>query len=430
MDVDMSNPSRPDVMSPLEVEPVSQDVAQEAESSTIDPGSLDDIDQAEPSPSPLPPPPLNLRNDDIPNPADPPVDFVPNFVPRLDDIKIALEFIDLLKDAKLDSDIEQLDPEFLARLRNPPHTPFKLLNRDERLSIELFLADSRGSDDTYTETCQAIKRAFPDCKLLSLYEVKARVAEYTNMVAIWRDMCLNSCLAYTGAFHSRTDCMFCGEARYHVVNGKRSPRQQYHTIPVAPMIQALYRTTKGAEAMEYRTSYTKRLLEELRASGGLWESAFSDFFDGSDHIEALKDGRIDENSICLLLSVDGAQLYRNKTSDCWMWIWVIFELDPNSRYKVKNIIPGGTIPGPNKPKHLDSFLFPSLHHVAALSKEGLKVWKAHHDTITTSRPFIVLASAERACWSPRQNTLSIVLWDRRASQGRPFTLLSRPFQTA
>lgn len=75
----------------------------------------------------------------------------------------------------------------------------------------------------------------------------------------------------------------------------------------------------------------------------------------------------------LVLSMDGAQLYRNKVSECWMYIWIIFDHSPDGRYKKHHIQPGGFIPGPKKPKNQDSFVFTGLHHLAALQKEGLVI---------------------------------------------------------
>ena len=60
-----------------------------------------------------------------------------------------------------------------------------------------------------------------------------------------------------------------------------------------------------------------------------------------------------------------------------MYIWVVFSLDPSThRYKKVAVLFGGVIPGPNKPKVLESFLFPGLHHLSAIQKEGLMIWDA------------------------------------------------------
>ncbi|KAL0568733.1 hypothetical protein V5O48_013253, partial [Marasmius crinis-equi] len=105
-------------------------------------------------------------------------------------------------------------------------------------------------------------------------------------------------------------------------------------------------------------------------------------------------GQINNEDMVLVLSIDGAQLYRNKASDCWIYIWVIYDYAPEHRYKKKHVLPGGFIPGPNKPKHLDSFIFSALYHVSALQREGLRTWDAHRNVTTVMNPFFALATAD------------------------------------
>ncbi|KAL0060039.1 hypothetical protein AAF712_013158 [Marasmius tenuissimus] len=370
------------------------------EGNAVDPGSLADLALVEDGTGTqdhvIPSPEIDPNNQNCcPLPHDHiPEDFEPNFVPHLEDIKISKSLIDMLRNASLNGKLKPLDPEFVDCLRNPPTKPLDLSDRDERLSIELFLANSRTSEDTYTECYEAVMRAFPDARLLSLHEVKKRIEEITGVVTIWRDMCPGGCLAYTGPFAKLESCSGCGESRYKAAGKKGVARQQYPTVSVGPMVQGLNRTYSGAEAMDYCRRYTEQLLGELRDNGSVRKSPFHDFFDGSDYLNALRDGKIGENDICLMMSIDGAQLYRNKTSDYWMWIWLILDLDPLGRYKVAKVIPGGSIPGPNKPKHLDSFIFPSLYHIAALAREGLKIWKANRDLVVTSSLFLALVAAD------------------------------------
>ena len=76
----------------------------------------------------------------------------------------------------------------------------------------------------------------------------------------------------------------------------------------------------------------------------------------------------------LLLSIDGAQLYQSKHSDCWIYIWVILDHAPDMCYKKKYILHGGFIRGLNNPKNLDSFMLPGLYHLTTIQKEGLQIW--------------------------------------------------------
>ncbi|KAJ7653464.1 hypothetical protein B0H17DRAFT_1147055 [Mycena rosella] len=43
---------------------------------------------------------------------------------------------------------------------------------------------------------------------------------------------------------------------------------------------------------------------------------------------------------------------------------------------------------------MDSFNYPSLHHLSALQKEGLPIWDALNDKVVTSRPFLLMETAD------------------------------------
>ena len=73
-------------------------------------------------------------------------------------------------------------------------------------------------------------------------------------------------------------------------------------------------------------------------------------------------------------------------------------LSPNQRYKKKHVLPGTIIPGPNKPKITDSYLFRGLHHLSALQREdngaGLTMWDAVAGKTIKSRIILALSMAD------------------------------------
>lgn len=353
-----------------------------------DRGSLADMQyQEETQNEPLPqlPPPID---EDIPleNNAN-----RPDFVPAIEDIRIAREFIDALKGAKLEND--KLDKDIRYQIKNPPTTPLVIENPTVRLSLDLYLAIGNASEETYNAACNAIRRRFPEEELLSFYRVKRKVEELTGITFILEDMCINACVGFTGPYADKTHCPTCGESRYEMSSrGKQGPRKQFQTIPIAPQLQALGRSVESALRMKYREEYTMNIIAELTQNQGNRKSPYRDFFDGSDYLQAYKDKKIQSGDIVLLLSMDGAQLYRNKTSECWMYIWVVLDLAPDIRYKKRHILPGGFIPG--KPKNTDSFLFPGLYHVAAIQEDGMSIWDASRNIVYESKPFLAAATAD------------------------------------
>ena len=146
-----------------------------------------------------------------------------------------------------------------------------------------------------------------------------------------------------------------------------------------------------AQKMHYWHNKTKDLFWE-RDEGST--TGYDDILGGYAYLEAVEDGRIKDHSTVLMLSMDGAQLLRNKKSDCWIYIWILLDLAPDERYKIHNIIPGGVIPGPGKPKDIDSFLFPGLEHVSALQKEGLHIFDGYERVAAISLLFLLLVLAD------------------------------------
>ena len=130
----------------------------------------------------------------------------------------------------------------------------------------------------------------------------------------------------------------------------------------------------------------------LQQNDGELES-WDDVLCGRDYLEAVLDGTIADDDMVLMFSIDGAQLYRMKQSDTWIYIWIIVNYSPDRRYKKVSIRPGCFVPGPNKPENMDSFLFVGLHHLVAMQKEGLRIWDALEDRIFVSKIFFLLGLA-------------------------------------
>jgi hypothetical protein len=122
---------------------------------------------------------------------------------------------------------------------------------------------------------------------------------------------------------------------------------------------------------------------------------YNDTVCGQELLDVWSDGRFKKSDVALQFSIDGAQLRPDQASEAWVFIWVIHNLPPDMRYTKAFIIPGAIVPGPYKPGDMDSFLFPSLYHVAALQREGLRIYDASLDTVTTcSRPLVLFGTAD------------------------------------
>ncbi|KAF8524533.1 hypothetical protein JB92DRAFT_3250498 [Gautieria morchelliformis] len=127
--------------------------------------------------------------------------------------------------------------------------------------------------------------------------------------------------------------------------------------------------------MKYRQTCTNEILVQLEGGDMLLQS-FDDFLHGKDYLDACRRGDIGPYDTVVMFSIDGAQLYCSKALDCWIYIWVILNLNPNIRYTKIYVIPGGSVPGPNNLQHPESFLFPGFHHISAVQKEAINIGDA------------------------------------------------------
>ncbi|KAL1679952.1 hypothetical protein EV122DRAFT_169375, partial [Schizophyllum commune] len=243
---------------------------------------------------------------------------------KIPEISLANKFIDLLKTATLEGGLERLDDDVLEALLQPAHGITEL-TPDERLSIDIYLAVTHASEATYDAVRAAIlrDRRCQRISVMSYHSVKALVRRVSGVTAVYRDMCVKSCVAFTGPFASLDNCPTCGRARYEAGHSTKVARKQFSTILLGPQLQALWRTPEGAKSLEYRRLCTERVLADLDANGGEKTTPYTDFFHGEDYLQAIEEDRIKDEDMVLMLSIDGAQLYRNKQSDCWMYIWVI-----------------------------------------------------------------------------------------------------------
>ena len=346
--------------------------------------------------SPLPPSDFDIPSSE-PNsrPGSPSEDEFP--IATLPKLRTALKFIESVKTATLAS---QFDPEELAELLDPQeHKSTPLDDPNLRLSLLNFISLMGSSQDTYEAIRRNTQQSFPGINLLSYYQAEQCTKDLTGLTSWEHHMCVKSCVGFTGPYMDLDRCPCCGEHRYNEKdleesNGLRKvPRKVFTTFPLGPQIQARWKHPQMAKNMFYRWEKTEELLRERTATGEP-PAIFDDIFCGDSYMGLVDDDEIKKYDSVLMLSIDGAQLYESKTSDVWLYIWILLDLAPDKRYKIRNVLPGGVIPGPEKPGDIDSFLFPGLAHLSALQKEGLPIWDAYHRKRALSFLFLLLALAD------------------------------------
>ena len=132
-----------------------------------------------------------------------------------------------------------MQPEDIDRLRAADPDPrLDVTDRHFAKALRIFLSTTNTSQATYDAIRSSMVECYPEDPFLSFRQVKRRVEQLTGVVPIFHDMCRDTCVGFTGPFADYDQCPICGKDRYR--SGTREPHRQFITIPLGPVVQALY----------------------------------------------------------------------------------------------------------------------------------------------------------------------------------------------
>ncbi|EIW76731.1 hypothetical protein CONPUDRAFT_63234, partial [Coniophora puteana RWD-64-598 SS2] len=140
-----------------------------------------------------------------------------------------------------------------------------------------------------------------------------------------------SCMGFTGPNAHLTQCTKCHLSLYCPKKpkpGKSVPRLTFTSNPIGLILQAFTRNPTMAQKMRYRTDRTN----ELRTADPAELETFDDFVKGSQYQQLVDMDIIKDGNPVLMYAADGAQLYEDKQSNCWIVAMVILDISPSERY--------------------------------------------------------------------------------------------------
>jgi hypothetical protein len=305
--------------------------------------------------------------------------------------------IEQIQSASFGDEENQWSADEFDAFLHPPNEQFCVDDPQLRLSLSIYTSlSAHSSEATYEAVRTSIKECYPDSTMLSFVQVRNRLKSLSGILPLHFDMCPNSCMAFTGTFSTLKKCQFCGESRFRKSrNGnvtKSIPRRQFVTLPVGPQLQALWRHPTMVAKLRDRLRRTREALTDRNKKSGIQD--YYDLCCGSEYLDLVESGKILDNDMLLYVSMDGAQLYRDKESNAWFGISGVIDFPPEIRHSRETVLPLFVIGGPNHPKHYDSFLFPTFSHLAACQKNGLRLWDSSTDTEITSYPWFAFGTAD------------------------------------
>ncbi|OBZ68340.1 hypothetical protein A0H81_11892 [Grifola frondosa] len=138
--------------------------------------------------------------------------IVVNIKSEVDDICIAKEFRKQLRTAQLEK--SGLSKQNIFRLQNSEEAELDIDDPILCLSLDIFLAISNASEQTYMDVHDALMHYHPSCEIYSHDKIKRVIWDLSGIDSMAIYMCVNTCLAYTGPFAEMDKCPHCGELRY------------------------------------------------------------------------------------------------------------------------------------------------------------------------------------------------------------------------
>ena len=305
--------------------------------------------------------------------------------------------IEQIQGASFSEEENQWSADEFESFLHPPNEQFYVDDPQLRLSLSIYTSlSAHSSEATYEAVRTSIKECYPDSTMLSFVQVRNRLKSLSGILPLHFDMCPNSCMAFTGTFSTLEKCQFCGEDRFrksqHGNVSKPVPRRQFVTLPIGPQLQALWRHPTTVAKLRDRLQRTREALTDRNKERGIRD--YYDICCGSEYLNLVESGKILDNDMLLYISMDGAQLYRDKESDAWFGISGIIDFPPETRHSREAVLPLFVIGGPNPPKNYDSFLYPTFSHFAACQRKGLRIWDSSTDTEFTSHPWFAFGTAD------------------------------------
>src|ERR1700720_129745 len=152
----------------------------------------------------------------------------------------------------------------------------------------------------------------------------------------------------------------------------------------------MYANAETSTLLRHRDKCLQKALALIATASGAVQ--YSDFCDSQVHIHHYQSMGLfqDKQDIALALSTDGAQLTLKRQSDTWILILMVLNMPPEIRYKLKTVIYPFSIPGPNPPGNIESYLY-VLFEDMAMASEGIWMWDAVDSSYFVHRAYICMA---------------------------------------
>lgn len=236
-----------------------------------------------------------------------------------------------------------------------------------------FKVDTHLGDNAYLKLPHGFRRLRDS--ISSVDVLQRRISQLSGVRPRQYDCCVNSCCCYTRQFAKLQYCPFCREPRY---TREKKPVKTFNYLPLIPRLKQWFRNPELVEKLMYRSLF-KTSPPEPDNPDIDWDDVI-DVFDGEHYLSLLEERVVigdeklghcffsDHRDIALGISFDGFCPFKRRKQTCWPIIAFNYNLPPEERFHLDNIICLGVIPGPTQAKDTDPFLWPLVNEMLTFAR--------------------------------------------------------------
>lgn len=238
------------------------------------------------------------------------------------------------------------------------------------------------------------------------------LVERTGFTKQTFDCCMNSCVSFT-VYPDADFCPVCKTCRWKIDESSggtceeqleracktRKPAKQHVYFPIRHRV-LLWFTSHFLSTLMVNYRHKAMMMRRKGVLSDFWAGDLADaFVKGKAFAGRLDELKLfeDERELAFCCGFDGTKAFKTrKNRYIWPIILTCLNFPPEIRYKKRNIMVVGFVPGPNNPKEHDTFLQPMVDEFAFLSEVGIKAWdegkreefrlKAHLMLFSTDMP--------------------------------------------
>ena len=230
--------------------------------------------------------------------------------------------------------------------------------------------------------------AFPNSNISMWKEIQAHAAWLSSFDAKSYPCCINLCCAYTGPHVDKTTCPYCSEPQ----NGSSGkPRKVFIYLPVIPQLKAFLVNKTMAKEMSYCSQ-----AQDKHTPGTILNVTDSTNYQSLLSKQVTVDTKQlphkffeDLHDVTLGLSMDSFAPFKQCTKMVWPLLLMNYNLWPEIRNHLENLIGIGVIPGPKKPTNFDLFLWPLVQELLQL-EVGVHTYNSLTDVFFALRAYLIL----------------------------------------